>query len=121
MYDTAPLKDTLQELADFDRINRGDVRLSVGAVDVRSGNSEYFDNTRIRLTPEHIMASGALPPGFPPVEIDGEHYWDGGLVSNTPLQYVLDQLGERPRVVFQVDLFPARGELPKTLPEVGAR
>ena len=67
------------------------------------------------------MASGALPPGFAPVEIDGEHYWDGGLVSNTPLQYVLDQPGERHRVVFQVDLFAATGDLPTTLAEVTER
>lgn len=121
VYDTAPLRETLEALVDFDRINAGPMRLSVGAVNVRTGNFAYFDSARQRIDVRHILASGALPPGFPPVEIDGEHYWDGGLVSNTPLQYVLDQPGERPRVVFQVDLFPARGELPKTLPEVGAR
>lgn len=121
VYDTAPLRETLEALVDFDRLNDGPVRLSVGAVNVRTGNFAYFDSARQRIDVRHILASGALPPGFPPVEIDGECYWDGGLVSNTPLQYVLDQPGERPRVVFQVDLFPARGELPKTLPEVGAR
>jgi len=116
-YDTAPLRRTLECLVDFDRINDGPVRLAVGAVNVRSGNFEYFDSARQRLDVRHIMASGALPPGFAPVEIDGEHYWDGGLVSNTPLQYVLDQPGGGRRVVFQVDLFPARGELPTTLAE----
>jgi NTE family protein len=120
-YDTAPLRETLERLVDFDRINDGPVRLSVGAVNVRSGNFEYFDSARQRLDVRHIMASGALPPGFAPVEIDGEHYWDGGLVSNTPLQYVLDQPAnlrtEGRRIVFQVDLFPARGELPDTLAE----
>lgn len=121
VYDTAPLRETLEALVDFDRLNDGPVRLSVGAVNVRTGNFAYFDSARQRIDVRHILASGALPPGFPPVEIDGECYWDGGLVSNTPLQYVLDQPGERPRVVFQVDLFPARGELPRTLPEVGAR
>ena len=121
VYDTAPLRETLEALVDFDRLNDGPVRLSVGAVNVRTGNFAYFDSARQRIDVRHILASGALPPGFPPVEIDGECYWDGGLVSNTPLQYVLDQPGERPRVVFQVDLFPARGELPKTLLEVGAR
>jgi len=120
-YDTAPLKSTLERLVDFDRINSGPVRLSVGAVNVRTGNFEYFDSTKQTIDARHIMASGALPPGFAPVEIDGEHYWDGGLVSNTPLQYVLDQPGKRRRVVFQVDLFAARGTVPTTLAEVTER
>ncbi|HEY9237512.1 MAG TPA: DUF3734 domain-containing protein, partial [Burkholderiaceae bacterium] len=120
-YDTAPLRATLERLVDFDRINAGPLRLSVGAVNVRSGNFAYFDSRHQAIDARHIMASGALPPGFAPVEIDGEHYWDGGLVSNTPLQYVLDQPGEGRRVVFQVDLFPARGDLPTTLAEVAER
>jgi len=120
-YDTAPLRRTLERMVDFDRINAGGMRLSVGAVNVRSGNFVFFDSTRQRIDARHIMASGALPPGFAPVEIDGEHYWDGGLVSNTPLQYVLDQPGPGHRVVFQVDLFPARGELPATLAHAGER
>jgi len=123
-YDTAPLKATLERLVDFDRINSGATRLSVGAVNVRTGNFEYFDSTQRTLDVRHIMASGALPPGFAPVEIDGEHYWDGGLVSNTPLQYVLDQPmqpGKHGRVVFQVDLFHAHGALPATLAEVTER
>ncbi len=123
-YDTTPLKATLERLVDFERINSGVTRLSVGAVNVRTGNFEYFDSARQRLDVRHIMASGALPPGFAPVEIDGEHYWDGGLVSNTPLQYVLDQPmkpGKHGRVVFQVDLFHAHGALPATLGEVTER
>jgi NTE family protein len=126
-YDTAPLRDTLERLVDFDRINEGPTRLSVGAVNVRTGNFEYFDSspppgtTNHRIDARHIMASGALPPGFAPVEIDGERYWDGGLVSNTPLQYVLDQPGKRRRTVFQVDLFAATGTLPTTLAEVTER
>jgi len=120
-YDTSPLAATLERLVDFDRINAGVVRLSVGAVNVRTGNFEYFDSAKQAIDARHIMASGALPPGFPPVEIDGEHYWDGGLVSNTPLQYVLDQPGRRRRVVFQVDLFAARGALPQNLGEVTER
>ncbi len=120
-YDTAPLRHTLERLVDFDRINAGVPRLSLGAVNVRSGNFEYFDSARQRIDARHVMASGALPPGFAPVEIDGEHYWDGGLVSNTPLQYVLEQPSRRRRVVFQVDLFPARGAMPKTLGEVTER
>ena len=121
-YDTSPLKATLERLVDFDRINHGEVRLSVGAVNVRSGNSVYFDSRRDTIRAEHIMASGALPPGFPPVEIDGEDYWDGGIVSNTPLQYVLDEHQRQRRLlVLQVDLFSARGALPRTLAEVMAR
>lgn len=120
-YDTAPLLQTLERLVDFDLINSGSVRLSVGAVNVRTGNFEYFDSTRQRIDARHIMASGALPPGFAPVEIDGEHYWDGGLVSNTPLRYVLDQPSKQRRVVFQVDLFAATGALPTTLSEVTER
>lgn len=120
-YDTTPLRHTLERLIDFDRINAGSVRLSVGAVNVRTGNFAYFDSEKQRIDARHIMASGALPPGFAPVEIDGEHYWDGGLVSNTPLQYVLDQPGKRQRVVFQVDLFAARGAMPASLAEVSER
>ena len=121
VYDTAPLLQTLERMIDFDLINSGKVRLSVGAVNVRTGNFAYFDSAKQRIDARHIMASGALPPGFAPVEIDGEHYWDGGLVSNTPLQYVLDQPGTRRRVVFQVDLFAATGELPTTFAEVTER
>lgn len=121
-YDTTPLKATLEQLIDFDRINDCEARFSVGAVNVRTGNSVYFDNTLQRIEPEHIMASGALPPGFAPVHIDGEDYWDGGIVSNTPLQYVLDQHPRNaPLVVLQVDLFNARGEMPHTLAGVTER
>lgn len=118
-YDPQPLKETLERLIDFDRINRQEVRLSVGAVNVRSGNFIYFDNKTHKISVEHIMASAALPPGFPPVQIDGEHYWDGGILSNTPLQYVLDSFPRTRRlVVLQVDLFSARGPLPTTISEV---
>ena len=121
-YDTSPLKATLERLVDFDRINHCEARVSVGAVNVRTGNSVYFDNTRQRIGPEHIMASGALPPGFAPVHIDGDDYWDGGIVSNTPLQYVLDlHPRSEPLVVLQVDLFNARGEMPHTLSGVMER
>ena len=118
-YDTSVLKGTLERLVDFDRINNaGEMRLSVGAVNVRTGQFAYFDSATITIRPEHIMASGALPPGFPPVEIDGEHYWDGGLFSNTPLQYVLDYSPRRSRLTFEVDVFPAQGRLPRNLDEV---
>ncbi|WP_066555769.1 patatin-like phospholipase family protein [Croceicoccus bisphenolivorans] len=117
-YDTAPLRQTLLDLVDFDLINdRRGVRLSVGAVNVLSGNFVYFDSRERTIGPEHIMASGALPPGFPPVFIDGEPYWDGGLVSNTPLQYVLDTSPDGGLTIFQVDLFSARGRMPLTLPD----
>jgi NTE family protein len=114
-YDTGPLKATLVELVDFDRINAGGIWFSVGAVNVRTGNFEYFDTTTHTIGPQHIMASGALPPGFPAVEIDGEHYWDGGLVSNTPLQWVLESRSRKDTLAFQVDLWSARGELPSDL------
>ncbi|BEU99896.1 patatin-like phospholipase family protein [Novosphingobium olei] len=121
LYDTAPLRATLEELVDFDLLNDGPVRFSVGAVNVLTGNFVYFDNRDRRIGPEHIMASGALPPGFPPVMIDGEPYWDGGIVSNTPLQQVLDQRGTDPLLVFQVDLFSARGMMPRSLAEAAQR
>jgi NTE family protein len=121
-YDTSVLKGTLERLVDFDRINHAkDIRLSVGAVNVRTGQFSYFDSASMTIRPEHIMASGALPPGFPPVEIDGEHYWDGGLFSNTPLEYVLDYSPRRSRLAFQVDVFQAQGRLPTNLDEVSER
>jgi NTE family protein len=121
LYDTSPLRQTLLELVDFDLINRGPTRLSVGAVDVETGNFVYFDNRQQRLGPEHVMASGALPPGFPAVRIDGRSYWDGGLVSNTPLRHVAENLDGRDATIFQVDLFNARGAVPRTLSEVADR
>ncbi len=120
-YDTAPLKSTLERLVDFDRINAKEMRFSVGAVNVRTGSFSYFDNATTKIRAEHVMASGSLPPGFPPVEIDGEYYWDGGLVSNTPLEYVLDYIPRRSRLTFQVDLFHARGAVPTNLEEVAER
>jgi NTE family protein len=120
-YDNTPLKATLERLVDFDRINGGQMRFSVGAVDVRSGNFAYFDSTTHRIRAEHILASGSLPPGFAATEVDGEYYWDGGLVSNTPLQWVLDSRPRRDTLAFHVDLWSARGVLPKDLIEVEVR
>ena len=117
-YDTAPLKATLERLVDFDRINAGHMRFSVGAVNVGTGNFAYFDTTTDRIRPEHVMASGSLPPGFPATEVDGEYYWDGGLVSNTPLQWVLDSQPRKDTLAFQIDLWSARGALPHDLTEV---
>ncbi|MGF6599915.1 NTE family protein [Paraburkholderia sp. GAS448] len=120
-YDTSALRSTLTRFADFDRINRGGMRVCVGAVNVATGNLTFFDNKDITLRPEHFMASGALPPGFPAVEVDGEFYWDGGLVSNTPLVQVLGQIPRRDTLVFQVDLWSARGELPTNMEQVDGR
>ena len=120
-YDTRALKSTLESHVDFDRINKGDVRLSVGAVNIRTGDMTYFDSAEITIRPEHIMASGALPPAFPAVEIDGEHYWDGGLVSNTPLQYVVTKIPRRSHLIFQIDLFHALGSVPADLDGVAER
>src|SRR5438477_5868172 len=125
-YDTAPLKKTLERLVDFDRINDLKTRLSVGAVGVTSGNLCYFDNFDFRkrgkkIGPEHIMASGALPPGFPSVVIEGEHYWDGGIASNTPLDFVLGEEAKRDLLIFQVDLFSACGLLPESLLDAAER
>lgn len=121
-YDTAPLKATLAALVDFDRLNdSGEMRVSVGAVNVASGNFVYFDNTKERLSAEHFMASAALPPGLPAVEIDGEYYWDGGVVCNTPLHKILATKPRRNSLVFQVDLWSAHGALPTDLSAVMLR
>jgi NTE family protein len=120
-YDTSHLKATLERLVDFDRINARKTRLSVGAVNVRTGNFVCFDNARQIIRPEHVMASGALPPGFPAIEIDGECYWDGGLLSNTPLRYLMETLPRRSTLAFQVDLFSARGDAPGSLEAVSER
>ena len=134
-YDTAPLKATLERLVDFDRINAGVTRLTVSAVNVETGNFEAFDNQhgrwRKRIRAEHVMASGALPPGFPAVGIEEpgpleasrgsgaprpvHYYWDGGLVSNTPLSQVLDDHPRRDTLAFQIDLWSARGDVPTTV------
>ena len=120
-YDTSDLKRTLERLVDFDRLNAGTIRFSVGAVNVRTGNFVYFDTETHTIRPEHIMASGALPPGFPAVEIEGEHYWDGGLVSNTPLQWVAETEPRRDTLAFQVDVWSARGEFPRNIFDVMTR
>ena len=121
LYDTTPLRDSLNELVDWDYLNGGPVRLAVGAVNVETGNFRYFCSAQQRLDVRHVMASGALPPGLPPVEIDGQWWWDGGLVSNTPLDHLLDDHDDADLTIFQVDLFPARGALPTSLPEVEER
>lgn len=122
-YDTSPLRDTLNKLVDFTYLNSADApRLSVGAVELQSGNFAYFDVRNEKLAADHIMASGALPPGFPPVLINGQYYWDGGLVSNTPLDYVMEYSDpEGDLCIFQVDVFSARGQLPKSIMDINER
>jgi NTE family protein len=120
-YDTTPLRETLLELVDFDLINARKVHFAVGAVNVLTGNFLYFDNAKEFIEPEHVMASGALPPALPMVRIGTDHFWDGGIVSNTPLQHLLDQDDRLNSLVFQVDLFSARGTLPRDIQEVMAR
>jgi len=119
-YDTEPLRATLEKMVDFDLINSGDVRLSLGAVNARTGESVYFDSSTQRITASHVMASGALPPGFPAVEVDGEYYFDGGIMSNTPAQYVGKGFRMNALVV-QVDVFSGLGELPSSLEQVQER
>jgi NTE family protein len=120
-YDTTPLKAVLERLVDFDRINAGRMRFSVGAVNVATGGLAYFDTSTDRIRPEHVLASGSLPPGFSATEVDGEYYWDGGLVSNTPLQWVLNSQPGKDTLAFQIDLWSAQGALPHDLTEVEVR
>ena len=120
-YDITPLKGLLETLVDFDRINAKEIRFGVGATNVKTGNFIYFDNLTHKIGVQHVMASGSLPPGFPATEVDGEFYWDGGIVSNTPLQWVLDNRPRQDTLAFQVDLWSARGELPRDMVEVDVR
>ena len=121
LYETRHLRATLERLIDFERINAGTCRFSVGSVNVETGNFVYFDTTTHRIGVEHVMASSALPPGFPPIKIDEAFYWDGGLVSNTPLQWVLDYGPRRDTLAFQVDLWSARGHVPTNMTDVLVR
>ncbi|UCI10699.1 patatin-like phospholipase family protein [Mesorhizobium sp. B1-1-8] len=120
-YETTHLKSTLERLVDFDRINAGGMRFSAGAVNVCTGNFVYFDNQTHTIRPEHVMASGSLPPGFPAIEIEGEFYWDGGLISNTPLQWVAENGPRQDTLAFQVDLWSAQGDFPRNLADVATR
>ncbi len=120
-YDSSPLRETLLDLVDFSLINERRSRFSVGAVNVMTGNFVYFDNRDEEITPEHVMASGALPPALPMVKIGTDYFWDGGIVSNTPLQHLLEQEDDLNSLVFQVDLFSARGALPREMADVMAR
>jgi NTE family protein len=120
-YDTTPLKATLERLVDFDRISNKPLRFSVAATNVRTGAAVHFDNLKQRLGVEHVMASASLPPGFPPTEIDGEYYWDGAVVSNSPMQFVIDDGLRHTTLIFQVDLWDSRGEVPLDIPSANLR
>jgi len=128
-YDTMPLRETLEALVDFDLLNDNGIHFSVGAVEIATGNYVFFcnyptgrsDSRHVRIGAEHIMASGALPPGFPPVTIGDAAYWDGGLVSNTPLNHLLAETPRIGTLAFQVDLFSARGPVPATIADVMER
>lgn len=117
-YSTGPLMQTLSELVDFDRINNGPMRLTVGASNVRTGQLKYFDSRDMKIDVRHVMASGALPPAFPAVRIDGELFWDGGILSNTPVEAVFDDVPRRSAVIFAVHLWNAEGREPETIWEV---
>jgi NTE family protein len=120
-YDNAPLNKTLREMVDFDYLNHNGIRYACGSVNVRSGNFVYFDTAETIIQPAHVMASGALPPALPMMQVGTDWFWDGGLVSNTPLQHVFENIGTTSTLVFQVDLFSARGSLPRDMGDVLAR
>jgi NTE family protein len=120
-YDTAPLRATLEGLVDFKRIAQGATRLTVGAVNVRTGEMRYFDSRRDKLAAAHVMASGALPPAFPAIRIGGEPYWDGGVYSNTPIEAVLDDNPRRSSTIFAVHMWNPSGSEPDTIWQVLGR
>lgn len=114
-YDTAPLAETLEKLVDFDYLNSGAVRLCVCAVSVSTGQIVTFDSKHTRLTPQHIMASGALPPGFPPVQIGDDFFWDGGIYSNTPMDVVLQDNSNDNLLCFMIDLWNPKSAHPTSM------
>jgi NTE family protein len=120
-YDTSPLKTTLEKYIDFDYLNSGRMRVSMCAVDMDTGRNKVFDSLKHPILPEHIMASGALPPGFPPVEIEGRVYWDGGIYSNSPLEVLLEEGRTQDVLCFMVDLWDPTEERPTSIAEALAR
>jgi NTE family protein len=120
-YDTSPLKETLEKYVDFDYLNKSETRISVSAVDIENGQQRVFDSKIETIIPEHIMASGALPPGFPAVEIDGHMYWDGGIYSNTPLEILLQDGTYQNTLCFMVDLWNPREQAPENIYGVMSR
>jgi NTE family protein len=117
-YSTRPLETTLNELVDFEGMNRHGVRLTVGAANVRTSEMRYFDSRETALTVRHVMASGALPPAFPAVRIDGELYWDGGVLSNTPVEAVFDDNPRRNSLIFAVHVWNPKGDEPESIWQV---
>jgi NTE family protein len=117
-YSTEPLERTLNELVDFSRVERHATRLTVGAANVRTGEMRYFDSRDTQLNAKHVIASGALPPAFPAVRIDGDLYWDGGILSNTPVEAVFDDTPRRNSLVFVVHLWNPHGSEPQTIWQV---
>lgn len=120
-YSTGPLAATLAELIDFDCVNAKHTRLTLGAVNVASGEMRYFDSRHSALCATHVMASGALPPAFPAIRIDGEPYWDGGVYSNTPIEVVLDDRPRRDSLIFAANMWHPRGPEPETIWQVLGR
>lgn len=120
-YDTSPMRETLLKFVDFDLINSKQTRLFLGACKVKTGELVFFDNFRDTITPDHIIASGALPPGFQGVRINGDLYWDGGCVSNTPIDVVLENYPDHQKRIFVPELFAGYGQEPQTLNEVMVR
>ena len=120
-YTIKDFRATVSNVVDFERLNAKQMRLTVGAVNVRTGKMHYFDSRNMPITLDHILASGALPPGFPAIRIDGDPYWDGGLYSNTPIEVVFDDNPRRDSVVFSVQIFPIAGPEPDSVLRVMSR
>lgn len=120
-YDMQPLRDTLAELVDFDLLARSPVRITVGAVNARTGQTRYFDSRREHITADHILASGALAPAFGAVRIEGDPYWDGGLYSNTPIEVVLDDKPRLDSLIFACRLWEPHGDEPQSIWDVQGR
>lgn len=120
-YDTSKLRDTLLKFVDFDRINNNKTRLMLGAVRVKDGELVFFDSAKQPLAPEHVMASGSMPPGFPGIRIDGDLYWDGGCVSNTPLEGIYNCEPHVDTLAFMIDLFNPVGDEPNDMDDVETR
>ncbi len=120
-YSTQPLRDTLTHLVDFEYLQSKTTRLTVGAVNANTGAMRYFDSRTDDLTVEHVMASGALPPAFPAIRIDGEPYWDGGIYSNTPVEVVLDDNPRRDSTIFTIQLWNPEGPEPESLWAINER
>jgi len=120
-YSTAPLRDTLSDLIDFDHLAGADTRLTVGTVQVETGQLRYFDSREERLGIDHVMASGALPPAFPATRIEGDAYWDGGIYSNTPIEAVLDDKPRRDSLIFAINVWQSHGREPESIWEVMGR